>query len=219
MKRPLGQLHTLEQEICGPEPRRPYVVYTPMPAVLIVHGIWDSAARIAPLAAALRARGFDDVRTFDLSPNDGRARIDQLAEQAAREADALRPEPLDLIGFSMGALVARYYLQRLGGKARVRRFVSISGPHAGTLTAYGLGFAGVRQMRPGSALLRELQLDPDPFGAVQVHCLYTPWDLMILPPRSGVLPGAHSVHSLPVRLHRWMLTDARVAERVAGLLR
>jgi triacylglycerol lipase len=193
-----------------------------MPAVLIVHGIWDSAVRIAPLATALRARGFKEVHAFDLLPNDGRARIEHLAEQVAREVAVLckdQPTPqLDLVGFSMGALVARYYLQRLGGKQRVRRFVSISGPHAGTLTAYGLPFAGVRQMRPNSVLLRELQLDPDPFGAVQVHCLLTPWDLMILPSRSGILPGAHSVHSLPVRLHRWMLTDPRVVERVAALL-
>lgn len=186
-------------------------------AVLIVHGIWDSAARIAPLVAALHARGFSHVRAFDLLPNDGRARIEQLAEQVAREAAALSGE-LDLIGFSMGALVARYYLQRLGGKARVRRFVSISGPHAGTWTAYGLPLPGVRQMRPRSALLRELELDPEPFGPVQVHCLYTPWDLMIVPASSGILPGAHSVHSVPVRLHRWMLTDPRVAERVAALL-
>ena len=192
-------------------------------SVLIVHGIWDSALRIDPLASALRARGFTDVHAFDLVPNDGRARIEELAEQVAREADAICQRPatpqLDLVGFSMGALIARYYLQRLGGKQRVRRFVSISGPHAGTLTAYGLPFAGVRQMRPNSALLRELQLDPDPFGSVQVHCLFTPWDLMIVPPRSSVLPGAHSVHSLPVRLHRWMLTDPRVLDQVASLLR
>jgi len=194
-----------------------------MPAVLIVHGIWDSAARIAPLAAALRAHGHDEAFTFDLRPNDGRAPLEQLAEQVAREVEqicASRSESrLDLVGFSMGALIARYYLQRLGGKERVRRFVSISGPHAGTWTAYALPFAGVRQMRPSSPWLRSLQRDPDPFGPVQVHCVYTPWDLMIVPAHSSVLPRAHSVHRLPVRLHRWMLTDARVVERVAELLR
>ena len=191
-----------------------------MTAVLIVHGIWDSAARIAPLAEALRARGHAEVHTFDLRPNDGRASIEALAEQLRREVQAIPAEAqLDLVGFSMGALVSRYYLQALGGKTRVRRFVSIPGPHAGTWTAYGLPFEGVKQMRPGSALLRALAADPDPFGAVQVHCLYTPWDLMIVPPVSSVLPGAHGVYRLPVRMHRFMLTDPRVAERVSELLR
>ena len=191
-------------------------------AVLIVHGIWDSAARIAPLAAALRARGHAEVFTVDLRPNDGRAPLEELAEQVQEQVEAICTErgdtQLDLIGFSMGALIARYYVQRLGGRERVRRFVSISGPHAGTWTAYALPFAGVRQMRPTSAFLRELQRDADPFGPVQVHCVYTPWDLMIVPPHSSVLPGAQSVHRVPVRLHRWMLTDARVVERVAELL-
>jgi triacylglycerol lipase len=195
----------------------------PNSAVLLVHGIWDSAERIAPLADALRARGHGAVFAFDLRPNDGRAPIERLAEQVQREADRIlaerAPAPLDLVGFSMGALIARYYLQRLGGKSRIRRFISISGPHAGTWTAYGLPFAGVRQMRPGSALVRALASDPDPFGAVEVHCLYTPWDLMILPPRSSILPGARSVERVPVRLHRWMLTDPRVVERVAERLR
>ncbi len=36
----------------------------------------------------------------------------------------------------MGGVVSRYYLQRLGGLARVRRFVTISSPHHGTVTAY-----------------------------------------------------------------------------------
>jgi triacylglycerol lipase len=51
-----------------------------------------------------------------------------------------------------------------------------------------------------------------------VHCIYTPFDLMIVPASSSVLPAAHSVHSLPVPLHRWMIRDPRVLDLVAQTL-
>jgi triacylglycerol lipase len=74
-------------------------------------------------------------------------------------------------------------------------------------------------MRPGSALLADLAADPDPWRNVCVHCIYTPYDLMILPATSSVLAGAHSVHRIPVAIHRFMLRDRRVLDRVARLLR
>ncbi|WP_438005006.1 alpha/beta fold hydrolase [Sorangium sp. So ce321] len=193
------------------------------PPILLVHGIWDSAARIDCLRAGLAARGVDRASAFDLVPNDGRASIERLAAQldAAVEAALAGAAPggaVDVVGFSMGALVTRYYIQRGRGRARVRRFVSISGPHRGTLNAMWLPHEGVRQMRPDSPLLRDLAADPDPWGPVEVHVLYTPFDVMILPARSSELPGARTTRAVPVALHRWMLSDRRVLDSVAELL-
>lgn len=191
------------------------------PPVLLVHGIWDSSERLAPLRRGLQARGILDVHAMDLTPNDGSARIGALAAQVAALVAARWPggERVDVVGFSMGALVTRCFVQRHGGRDRVRRFVSVSGPHHGTRAAWGLPLDGAREMRPGSAFLRDLAADPDPWGPVEVHCLYTPWDLMVTPPRTAVLPGARSVTALPVKLHRWMITDPRALDAVAALLR
>lgn len=41
-------------------------------------------------------------------------------------------EPITIIAHSMGCLIARYYIERLGGKRRVERVVLLGGPHAGT---------------------------------------------------------------------------------------
>ena len=180
-------------------------------------------ARIDPMLRGLRARGLKDVSSFDLRPADGRAPIPELANQVKSQVDALIEkhgcERIDLVGFSMGALASRYYVQRCGGRDRIRRFISISGPHAGTWVAYALPFEGVRQMRPGSSLLRELDADEDPFGEVEVHCLYTILDLMIVPAISSVLRGARSIHRLRVPIHRWMIHDPGVLDLVARLLR
>lgn len=193
-----------------------------MRPVVVVHGIWDNAASVAPLAEALRQRGRTEVHALSLDPPWGNASIEALAEQLADYVARLKAQlcvaAVDLVGFSMGALVSRTYLQLLAGAAHVRSFVSISGPHRGTWTAYGLPLAGVKQMRPGSPLLQRLGADVSHLSDVAVHCLYTPYDAMIVPSVSGVLGGARSVHRVPVLLHRLMLFDTRVHRLVGDLL-
>lgn len=187
--------------------------------VLLVHGIWDTGDKLAPMARTLEAAGAPRAHAMTLSKNDGSVPLVELAAEVAAAAEALGPR-IDLVGFSMGALVSRTYLQRLGGRARVRRFVSISGPHAGTRAAHlaRSSLAGVRDMRPGSELLCSLAQDPDPWGEVEVHTMWTSLDLMILPPRSSVLPGARSDRAIPVALHRWIVTDRRALDHVVALL-
>jgi triacylglycerol lipase len=184
---------------------------------LLVHGIWDSAPRLEPLRQGLLARGVAEVVSLSLTPNNGSAPIPVLAEQVQNASIRLAAR-FDLVGFSMGALVSRYFLQRLGGRLRVRRFISISGPHHGTLTAYALPLAGVRDMRPKSALLKDLESDDDPWGAASVHTVSTPFDLMIVPSRSSQLPGSRSHREFPVKMHRFMISDARVLDHVAQVL-
>lgn len=150
------------------------------------------------------------MHAVDLNPADGTVGIAELARQIDEAARGFRDEPIDLIGFSMGALVGRYWLQRMAGRERTSTFVSISGPHSGTALAHLLKRAGIVDMRPGSALLADLDSDAAPFRGVDVHVFYTPFDLMIVPPRSSVLVGAKAVRSFPVLLHPWMLSDRRV---------
>lgn len=187
--------------------------------VLLVHGIWDTGAKLAKMARALEAAGAPRAVSITLSKNDGSAPLRELAREVASAADALGPR-IDLVGFSMGALVSRTYVQRLGGRERVRRFVSIAGPHQGTLWARAARphALGVRDMAPGSALLRDLERDADPWGPVEVHTLWTPFDLMIVPPRSSRLPRVVSDVTLPIPLHRSLAYDPRAVAHVVHVL-
>lgn len=120
-----------------------------------MHGIWDDGARFDVMRRALERRGHT-VRAIDLRPNDGSVSVEHMAEQVDAAARALG-SAIDLVGFSMGALVSRFWIQRGEGRARVRRFVSISGPHHGTATAYALPRAsgrcdrGARSFAPSRA--------------------------------------------------------------------
>ncbi|MDC0833825.1 lipase [Leptolyngbya valderiana BDU 20041] len=187
--------------------------------VVLVHGIGDTGAVFEQLASRLSSEG-KSVYTIDLVPSDGTAGLDRLAHQVAEfVGDRLGSDrPFDLVGFSMGGLVARYYVQRLGGVERVERLITISSPHQGTWTAYALDRVGCHQMRPNSEFLLELDRDArDLLGQIDFTSIWTPYDLMILPARSSQL-SVGTDRQIPVALHSWMLEDLRCIELVVETL-
>lgn len=193
---------------------------TPPRPVLVVGGLYDGAGNFDRMKAHLEQRGLGPVRVVMLTPNDGSRPIRELARQVEQAARALLAETgaeeLDVVGFSMGALSSRVWIQLDPERPRVRRFVSISGPHAGSALALLWVGAGVRDMRPGSPLLRAL--DRATWGNTEVHVLYTPFDLMVFPARSARLRGSRSEQTFPVLLHPLMLSDRRVLDAVGAIL-
>ncbi len=65
---------------------------------------------------------------------DLRAVAQGLAESIGSWRERVREaqHPITLIAHSMGCLVARYYVERLGGKSIVNRMILMGGPHNGT---------------------------------------------------------------------------------------
>ncbi|MBN3961398.1 triacylglycerol lipase [Nostoc sp. NMS8] len=177
--------------------------------VLLIHGIDDTEAVFHRMAAQLRLQGWS-VHSLNLVPNNGDVGLDELAKQVADYVTAtFAPEQrLDLVGFSMGGIVSRYYVQRLGGLNRVQRFITISSPHHGTVVAYGSWRPGCIQMRPDSIFLKDLNSDAVILGQINFTSIWTPYDLMIVPANSSQMPVGQEV-IIPVALHPWMLTDSR----------
>ena len=186
--------------------------------VLLIHGINDTGAvfhKMAPYLAALGRQVYD----LSLTPNNGNVGLDNLAEQVAAYIDkTFAPEqPLDLVGFSMGGIVSRYYVQRLGGIERVQSFITISSPHQGTTAAYLSQRPGCIQMRPDSAFLKDLNQDVAMLNQLNFTSIWTPFDLIIVPARSSQLPVGREI-MVPVPAHPWMLTDSRSIKSVVEAL-
>ena len=187
--------------------------------VLLVHGIWDKEEIFSTLSTYLQEQGWV-VHTLNLTPNTGEAPLETLAAQVADcvQQTFKADQPFDLVGFSMGGLVTRYYIQRLGGVERVKRYISISAPHHGTMTAYSLPLKGVMQMRPKSAFLQDLNRDAvEILGKLQFTSFWTPYDLMIMPPSSSRMPVGKDV-KLNVAVHRWMVSDPACLKAIAEAL-
>jgi len=186
--------------------------------VLLIHGITDTIAVFQGMATYLSAQGWS-VHSFNLIPNNGDLSLDQLAAQVADYvAKTFDPkQPIDVIGFSMGGIVSRYYIQRLGGIDRVQRYISISAPNHGTLAAHLSWRPGCIQMRPDSEFLRDLNRDTSMLARLNFTVLWTPYDLIIVPAKSSQMPVGKEV-IVPARLHAWMLTDERCLKAVAAAL-
>ena len=117
--------------------------------------------------------------------------------------------PIRVVAFSMGGLVARHYLQLLGGATRCDQLLTISSPHHGTATERLYPSKGARDMRPGSAFLRRLQATEKSLRGVELISYRTPLDLMILPSTSSIWAPALNL-DFPVLLHPLMLSDEDV---------
>lgn len=186
--------------------------------VLLVHGLNDTRAIFQTMAPSLIKLGWW-VYDLNLLPSNGELPLDKLAQQVADYVNVtFTPEQkLSLIGFSMGGIVSRYYIQRLGGIERVKTFISIASPHQGTWMAHLFQSPGCVQMRPNSAFLQDLDRDVKMLAQLNMTSIWTPYDLIIVPANSSELPVGKNIQ-LPVLRHDWMVTDARCLEVVAEAL-
>jgi triacylglycerol lipase len=127
--------------------------------ILLVHGIIDNHSIFTLLQRALRRRGFATVSSYDygLLTRDIPAAAALLGEAIEKLAANSGYERVHVVGHSLGGLIARYYVQRLGGDARVHTLVTLGTPHSGTEVARPLRMLPLLdQLTPGSAVLREL---------------------------------------------------------------
>jgi pimeloyl-ACP methyl ester carboxylesterase len=156
--------------------------------ILLVHGMVDNHSIFTLLRLGLRRRGFGRVTTMNYSPftSDVRAAAVRLAEEVEELVAETGYERIHVVGHSLGGLIARYYVTRLGGDERVHSLVTLGTPHQGTFTAYGWHSQLTRQLRPGSALMRELA-QPVSGCRTRFVAYWSDLDQMVFPQRNAAL--------------------------------
>jgi triacylglycerol esterase/lipase EstA (alpha/beta hydrolase family) len=139
-------------------------------------------------------------------------------EQSARELDAFVDRVLDatgatrvdLVGHSEGTVMPRWYLERLGGTAEVRKFVALTPLWRGTEVG---GFAILRdllaplglpnpvidlvaslcgscpQFLRGSPYLNDLNSDGEAIPGIEHTNIVTRYDELVVPYTSGIMRG------------------------------
>ena len=182
----------------GGDDVRPVAQDDPGP-VLLVPGYGGSTASLRVLADALTRAG-RDARVV-ASRGSGTQDLRDQAADLGRAVDRVLAETgaasVDLVGYSAGGVVVRYYVAELGGGASVRRAVTLAAPHHGTELAALAGSLGsqacaeaCQQLAPDSDLLRRLNAgDETPAGPRWV-ALWTEDDQTVVPADSGSLDGA-----------------------------
>ena len=187
--------------------------------VILVPGWLDNIATMGKMAEHLSGLGYRAL-VCSPQPSDGRAPIEDLAAQLAEfVAQTLADdERFHYIGFSMGGLIGRYYLQELGGRARMANLITISTPHRGTYMAHSLWLPAVRQMRPESEFIHNLNVDLSALAERRFVSLWTPLDLSVVPPSHSELPVGESQRVFGIA-HALMPVNRRVWRAVEEALR
>lgn len=122
---------------------------------------------------------------------------------------------VDVVGHSLGGLIARYWAQELGGARRLDRLVTLATPHHGTTNARLLDQA--RDMRPGSELLERLEATRKTLDGVRVTTIAARDDFMVVPSHNALLEGSDA-HHLDEVGHNGLLFSPRVFALVADAL-
>ncbi|MET8377312.1 lipase family alpha/beta hydrolase [Streptomyces microflavus] len=128
--------------------------------VVLLHGFIDNRSVFVLLRRTLARHGRRHLASLNYSPltRDLRTAAGLLGRHVEEVCARTGQREVDIVGHSLGGLIARYYVQRLGGDRRVRTLVTLGTPHGGTAVAPGAGIHPiVRQMRGGSALIEELR--------------------------------------------------------------
>lgn len=152
--------------------------------VAFVHGYGAAG----PVFDPLRERVERDVSVTTLDYTYGSTwSFERIVRGFAERVDRVVREgrEVDLVGHSLGGLVARWYLQELGGAEVVGRAVFLATPHDGTASAK-LALGPVRGvLGPGSAVIRRLASGRARAASVAHTALVAGADLMVTPPASA----------------------------------
>jgi triacylglycerol lipase len=189
--------------------------------IVLVHGIVDNRSAFAVLRRTLRRRGYGRITTVNYSPltSDVRAAAKYLQRHVEQVCSQTGYEQVFVVGHSLGGLIARYYVQCLGGDARVNTAITLGTPHAGSQLARLLPLRVTRQLRPGSELLRELAEPAD--CQTRFVALYSDRDEIVVPNRSAKLEHP-DLQVTRVRVHGVghlsLLVDRDVVHTVADAL-
>lgn len=189
-----------------------------LPPVLLVPGLGWSRASLIFLRLFLVRRGWRWVWAV----NRANTHRGTLAEEAEHLAERIRElkrisgsEVVDLVGFSVGGLVAAWVLRHhTEARDSVRRLVTIATPWSGTkLSVFGRGKA-VQQIRYGSHLLDALWPPPVP-----VFSIWSTSDFVVIPAQSSV-PTSDQATAVCIEAagHVELLVSARAFRAVQAAL-
>jgi triacylglycerol lipase len=156
--------------------------------ILLLHGMVDNRSIFTVLRRGLVRRGFGQVVPVNYSPltMDVRVAARRLAERVEAVVAETGYRRVHVVGHSLGGLVARYYVQRLGGDARVHTLVTLGTPHSGTVPAYFLPLRLGKQLRPGSDLMTELA-GPAPGCRTRFLAYWSDLDQMMVPKTAAMV--------------------------------
>ena len=166
--------------------------------VLLITGVTIPAEWFDPIVARLERDGFRPVVYEPPALLSGS--LFQASEDLAAVVEQVRAESgqdkIDILAECTGGVIARHYIQSLGGAEYVDRMVTFVSPQKGlpkASLAYSIArWPALRDLTPGSAFLTAVNSAPLP-PEVDFTSIYTCSDEYIQPYTTSIIPGATNI--------------------------
>ena len=187
--------------------------------VILLHGFAMNRTNWVWLGRRLAQRGIGPLYgTTYFSPQSVRRSAEHLARFIERVRARESAERVDIVAHSLGGVVARYYIDCLGGGANVGRVVTIGSPHAGTKTAqFGLFIPSAVETCAASPFFAELG-PPRARDGIEYTSVWSRADAIIEPPESSSIAPAGRDCVFDDLGHLSLLVSPRVLDAVADRL-
>lgn len=166
--------------------------------VLLITGVTIPAEWFEPMVARLERDGFKPVvyEPPDLLSGSLFENSRLLGEVVERVRAESGEDKIDILAECTGGLIARHYIQSLGGDQYVSRLVTFISPQNGIpkaeLAAKYAGWPALYDLTPGSEFLDAVSSVPLP-ESVPVTSIYTCTDEYIQPYETSIIPGATNI--------------------------
>jgi pimeloyl-ACP methyl ester carboxylesterase len=183
--------------------------------VVMIHGFFASAGVFRPMRNHLVSDTNAKVASFTHAPGAG---VERIANSLARIVERIpRGCRVHLVGHSLGGLVARWYVQELGGHTRVAQTISLGSPFGGTERARPFRFLVGADLCRTSPLLARLRSRAHEHDVPHLSVVGAA-DVMVVPSESAVFPRGDVV-VLPGRGHNSLLFDPESITHVVDRIR
>ena len=185
--------------------------------IILIHGLWNTSSIFSLLSSKLDEK---EVEYFAPTLNHAFGmtsivELTNLMDQLIVDKYGLKQE-IDILGFSMGGIIGRYWINKCNGYKRTKRFITIGSPHNGTLTSQLVPkypFRGISEMKINSSLLRDLAKYDYFLNDIDCISFFTFWDLMVFPGWRANLNVGEKI-SLNIFKHRNLVRNPAAVERI-----
>ena len=187
--------------------------------IILIHGLWNNSSIFSSISSKL-----DDIGVEYFAPtlkhSYGMTSIIDLTNtlnELILEKYGLEKK-VDILGFSMGGIIGRSWLQKFNGYKRTRRFISIGSPHKGTFIAQlvpKFPFRGISEMKIKSKFLRELAKNDFLLDDIECINFFTYWDFMVFPSWWTNLNLGKKI-SVKVYKHRNLVRNNSAVDKIIG---
>ena len=185
--------------------------------IILIHGLWNTSEIFSLITSKLDER---EIEYFapTLKHKYGMTSIVELTSlfnDLILEKYGLEKE-LDILGFSMGGIIGSYWIKKLNGYKRTRRFITVGSPHNGTLASQLVPkypFRGISEMKINSLLLKELSKYDYLLKDIKCISFFTYWDLMVFPGWRANLNKGEKI-SLKIYKHKNLVRNQEAVEKI-----